>query len=187
MQTSYKVHFKPRQVLKIFFYSMLLLPVCFVLISVGFTQDGIFAYFFTVIGLLGLLFFLPLLFYLFIAVITRRPAFIFSKEGITDKSQLYGSGFMKWEDIKKITIGGKHTITYLSIEMYEPEVLKKQSSGLKRLYLWVNKSLTAVQTQVDVSRLEISEANLILLLSKYSNGKFNAENITETNVDEWLV
>lgn len=187
MDTPYKIHFKPRHMIKIFFYSLLLVPPCIVFVLIGFTQDGLFILFVQLIGVLGLLFFIPILIYLFYALITRRPAFIISEEGITDKSQLYGTGFMKWEDVKKITLGGKYTVTYLSIEMHDPTILKSQTIGLKRWYLSVNEFLTAVQTQVDISRLEIDEAEIIVLLSTYSNGKFNAENITETNVDEWLI
>ncbi|MUV38228.1 hypothetical protein JNUCC1_02064 [Lentibacillus sp. JNUCC-1] len=175
----FKVRFKFTQMLKIFWYGSMLTVVCTILFSIGFVEDGGGVIIFQLIGALGLLFFIPLLIFLFFAWVLRRAAFIISEEGITDKTQLYSSGLVKWNEIERMTIGCRHEVTFLTVELYHSDVFREKANPTKRLYFSLTETLSSEQIQIDVSRLAISEEDLISQFEKYSKGRFNRENITE--------
>src|SRR5699024_509343 len=175
------------QMVKIFISGFMLFTVCLVLLTLGFVEEAKILILFQIVGAIGLLFFVTLLIFLFISFITRKPALIISEEGLNDKTPLYGLGFVKWDDIENMTIGNKHTVEFLSIYFHDPHLVKNNANPIKRLLLVLNERLTSTTTHIDVSRLNISEPELIEHINRYSNGKFNLENITETNVNEWKI
>jgi len=190
----FKIRFKTLQMLKIFAGASMLIILSLIFIFAGFIQDPegelgkkIFLIALQIFGGFSLLFFVPLVLYLFFSIITRRPGFIISEKGITDKSQLYAAGFMKWEDIEKMTIGDKHTVTFLSIDLHNPNLILDRAGFIKRLFLKSSEFLSSNQVQVDLSRLAITADELVKQLSLYSRGKFNEETITETKVEEWNI
>ena|SRR5690625_474384 len=191
---TFKVRFKFLQMFKIFVAASLLIILSLLFIFFGFILDPegelvkkIFLIVLQIAGVFSLLFFVPLVLYLFFSIITMRPGFIISEEGITDKSQLYAAGFMKWEDIEKMTIGDKHTVTFLSIDLHNPNLILDRAGFIKRLFLKSSEFLSSNQVQVDLSRLAITADELVKQLSLYSRGKFNEETITETKVEEWNI
>ncbi len=188
MKTPLKIGFEFTQLIKIFGGGgCMLLPLCSVFILFGFILNGWVAIFIALFGCLGLVFFVPLLFFLLIALITQKPALIISEEGMQDNSQLYGGGFIKWEEIEKMTVGNKHTIDWLSIELYDVDLLVNRSNPMKRMYLRTTEFLASTSMQIDMTRLNISGPKLLEAIEEYSNGRFNDDNITASNVDEWSV
>lgn len=187
MTDPLKVRFKFLQMVKIFFSGSMLILLCLVLFSFGFIEDHKALIFIQIFAVIGLLFFVPIMFFLFIAFITKRPALIISEEGLIDQSQLYGVGLIKWDDIETITIGEKFGISFLTIDTYNPDLLINRTKGIKRIYLHLNEFLANTAGQIDISRLAITEQELIKSFQFFSNGRFNAENITETNTEKWRI
>lgn len=161
--------------------------LCLLFIFFGFIKLHLFLIFAQLFGVIGFLYFAPILVYLLGAVLINKPGCIVSEEGITDQSQLYGSGFIRWDDIEKITIGNKHTVDFLSIHLREPENLIQNANPIKRQVLKLTAFLGFTTTIIDVSRLQISGPDLLISIEQYSNGRFFADEIPETNVDDWKV
>lgn len=194
LKKPFKIRFSFLQMFKIFIAAFLLIMLSFMFLFVGFTQDPegkismkLMLISLQIVGGLSLLLFVPLIMYLFFSIITMKPGFIISEEGITDKSQLYSAGFIKWDEIKKLSVGSKHTVAFLSIDLYDSDLILNRAGFFKRFFLRANEFLTSNKVQVDFSRLAINSDELVKQLSLYSNNRFNAETITETNVAEWKI
>lgn len=161
--------------------------LCLLFIFFGFVADHPFLYVVQFLGVLGLLYFVPLLIYLFVALLTKKPGCIISVDGIIDQTQLYGSGFIRWEDIDNITIGHKHTVDFLSIHLHDPNLIYKNANTIKRVVLTLTAYLGGTPTMIDISRLDVTGPDILAYIEHYSNGKFFAEEVPKTSVDDWKI
>lgn len=188
MPAELRIPFKLKQLMKVIFVagpSLIIMGLVF--ISIGFTNPGFLSKLVTLFGIFVLLFFVPHIVFLIFAILSARPGLILSKEGITDQSQTYTAGFIKWNDIEKISTAHKHEIHFFSIHLHEPELQLQKVNPITRMMLKFTAYLGSSAVTIDATRLKVSGAELLTWIEHYSNGKFLADEIPESDTTEWKV
>lgn len=87
-------------------------------------------------AVLGIIFFLWLLVYVYKKLRDNKPGLVVSDEGITDHSSAVDAGFIPWSDVEEVSAGhilGSHfmRIKVRNIDQY----IEKQPSALKRFMM----------------------------------------------------
>jgi len=118
-----------------------------------------------VVGLIGILFFSWVGFFISRKLFDNRPGLIISDQGIVDQSSGTCAGFVSWEDIleiKEVRISGQ---TFINIVVRDPEVyIERQESTFRRRLMRANQKRFGSTIGISANGLQCSHRKLKLLL-----------------------
>ncbi|AWB43562.1 hypothetical protein DCC85_04540 [Paenibacillus sp. CAA11] len=111
-------------------------------------------YFFTVIGVLCIVFFGFCLLYIVSKLNDRTPAVVVDEDGITDRSSYIAGGLIRWEEIRDIELYEFMNQSFIGIELYDSDSYLEKQRGLRRLMMNANRGM--VQATINISQSSLS-------------------------------
>lgn len=94
-------------------------------------------------------------------IFKRKPAIVISKQGIIDNSSFISHGRIAWEEIADLSVvhfGGQD---YLGIYTYDPDLIIRRTSGIKKWLNWMNKELLDTQVNIPIKALDCPLEELV--------------------------
>lgn len=67
-----------------------------------------------------------------------KPVLVVDENGITDHSSMIAFGFIPWSDVKSITIGSERDISFIEVDLANPEQYLARLKGISRCAVRIN-------------------------------------------------
>lgn len=119
--------------------------------------------FYTIIGIVGTIFFCGSFIFMVKSSLTHKPPLIIGEDGITDMSTVFSVGFIPWEEIKSVYVKKICYERFIGITVHDINTLTKRISFLKQVGIKINLFLNYPPVAINLSTADV-EFNEVLEL-----------------------
>lgn len=130
-------------------------------------------------GLLGVIFFGIVGFYILKRLIKNTPGLIISNDGITDNSNGISAGFIPWSDIKEIKQINIASQSFINLMVKNPQFYINQQQGwISKKFMELNFKKYGAITWISSNTLKYDYIELIKLIeSRFEEYRLHSESI----------
>ncbi len=128
-----------------------------------FSDEGVITHIF---GIITLILFGGSTLYFAAKIFDNKPGLVINDKGIVDNSSYIAPGLILWEDIKDMSSSDVVGQRFVTLVVKNPERIIKRHTGLKKLFMNVNKSTYGSPIHLSSITLKCSFEELESLLKK---------------------
>ena len=114
-----------------------------------------------VVGILGLLFFGPIVLVQLLRGIRHQPVLVLDADGFTDRSTLISAGFVPWQEVQRIEERTFRKRVLVAVTVTDRAAFRARQSAWRRLLLRINGPMVAGDILIPENVLPMRPAELV--------------------------
>lgn len=105
--------------------------------------------------------------FLFLRLLSPKPAVVIDDSGFLDNASAVSAGLIPWADISGVRVSSFRNQRFLAIYVDDPGKYISQANLLKRAIMCANQSMVGTAITIPLSVLSISSDDLLSVIGKY--------------------